>query len=323
MDQMSDSRTAALAKAKLRRPASREVISLDGASSFRFYVHDEPHPFASWHYHPEYEVHLILKSSGRFVLGDAIGSYAPGQLTVIGPNLPHAWIADRAPDERLTDAHAVLHFSDGWIRACQDAMPELRSLDSLLSRSGRGIQFHRAARDRAAEALLAIRDAADGAERVVRALDLLRILAAAPVEEATPVVRAWVPHLDDGGPSGPLSRAIDYIFENLATGVKLHDAARIATMSDSAFSRYFKARSGQKFTDMVRQLRLTQACRLLESTDEPITAIATTVGYSNLSNFNRQFLQTYGKTPRQQRAESRMAAGKKHDSDGIGRLDGE
>lgn len=320
---MSESRSATIAKAKLRRPASREVIRLDGASSFRFYVHDEPHPFASWHYHPEYEVHLILKSSGRFVVGDAIGSYGPGQLMLIGPNLPHAWIADREPDERLTDAHAVLHFTDGWIRACQAAMPELQALDPLLQRSGRGIQFHRAACARATGALLAIRDADEGAERVVRALDLLRILAAASLDDATPVVRAWVPQLDDGGPSGPMSRAIDYIFENLATGVRLHDAARIATMSDSAFSRYFKARSGQSFTDMVRQLRLTQACRLLESTDEPITAIATTVGYSNLSNFNRQFLQTYGKTPRQQRAESRMTAGTGHGADGNGRLDGE
>ena len=320
---MSEGGTTTIATAKLRRPASREVITLDGASSFRFYVHDEPHPFASWHYHPEYEVHLILKSSGRFVLGDVIGSYVPGQLMLIGPNLPHSWIADREPREHLPDAHAVLHFTDGWIRACQAAMPELRALDSLLRRSGRGIEFHRAARARATSALLAIRDAAEGAERVVRALDLLRILAAAPLEDATPVVRAWVPHLDDGGPPGPLSRAIDYIFENLATGVRLHDAARIATMSDSAFSRYFKARSGQKFTDMVRQLRLTQACRLLESTDEPITAIATTVGYSNLSNFNRQFLQTYGKTPRQQRAESRVRAGNSYGEQEIGRVDGE
>ena len=84
MEQLSES-TTSIAKAKLRRPASREVITLDGATSFRFYVHDEPHPFASWHYHPEYEVHLILKSSGRFVVGDAIGSYAPGQLMLIGP----------------------------------------------------------------------------------------------------------------------------------------------------------------------------------------------------------------------------------------------
>lgn len=316
---MSETRTATIAKAKLRRAASREVIKLDGASSFRFYVHDEPHPFASWHYHPEYEVHLILRSSGRFVLGDVIGSYIPGQLMLIGPNLPHAWIADREPDQHLTDAHAVLHFTEGWIRACQAAMPELQVLDSLLRRSGRGIQFHRAACARATNALLAIRDAEEGAERVVRALDLLRILAAAPIEDATPVVRAWVPQLDDGGSAGPLSRAIDYIVDNLATGVRLHDAARIAAMSDSAFSRYFKARSGQKFTDMVRQLRLTQACRLLESTDEPITAIATTVGYSNLSNFNRQFLQTYGKTPRQQRAESRVTAGKDQGAYAIGR----
>lgn len=72
-------------------------------------------------------------------------------------------------------------------------------------------------------------------------------------------------------------------------------------MSESAFSRYFKAASGSTFTDMVRRLRLTRACWLLERTEMPIASIASTVGYRNLSNFNRQFLRSYGTTPREYR----------------------
>jgi AraC-like DNA-binding protein len=72
-------------------------------------------------------------------------------------------------------------------------------------------------------------------------------------------------------------------------------------MSDSTFSRYFKAASGQTFTDMVMQLPLTRACRLLRRTTDSVADIATSVGYQNLSNFNRQFLRAYGMTPRQYR----------------------
>lgn len=89
--------------------------------------------------------------------------------------------------------------------------------------------------------------------------------------------------------------------ENLSERVRLSEAARLASMSDSIFSRYFKAASGQTFTEMVRQLRLTRARRLLERTDDSVAAIAASVGYQNLSNFNRQFLQAHGMTPRQYR----------------------
>ncbi|KRA25987.1 hypothetical protein ASD65_08630 [Microbacterium sp. Root61] len=284
-----------------RRPAVREVIPADRDTSVRFYLHDDPHPFARWNYHPEYELHLILASSGRYVVGDVVGSYGPGQLMLVGPNLPHRWIADREAGQVIPDAHAVLHFSEEWVRACQAAMPELRGLNPLLRRSARGLEFHGPSAVRGADAVHRVREASEGMERVVRVLELLRTLATAPGEDTRLLVRDWVPFSDDEDASALVSHAIEYILEHLRTGVHLHDAARRAAMSDSAFSRYFKLASGQTFTDMSRQLRLTQACRLLESTKEPIAWIATEVGYANLSNFNRQFLRAYGVTPRQYR----------------------
>ena len=287
----------------LRRRAVREVIAADPVASFRFYVHEEPHPYAGWHYHPEYEVHLILRTSGRYVVGDAVGAYDPGQLVLVGPGLPHHWIAD-AGGGSLADTHAVLHFSDAWVRGCQAAVPELRALDPLLARSAHGIEFRGTAATTGAAALLAVRDAEPGMDRVVRVLDLLRVLAGSPPDEQRLVVQSWRADVE-GADSELISRAIDHILENLATGVHLHEAARQAAMSDSAFSRHFKAGSGQTFTDMVRRLRLTQACRLLETTRDPVAAVAGAVGYANLSNFNRQFRRAYGVTPREYRTAAR------------------
>ena len=303
---MKDAATALESRAAgtLRRRAVREVIAGDPVSSSRFYVHEEPHPFAGWHYHPEYEVHLILRSSGRYVVGDAVGAYDPGQLVLLGPDLPHHWIADRDGHEPLDDAHAVLHFGDAWVRGCQAAVPELRALDPLLARSAHGIEFRGATAAAGARALLAVRDAEPGMERAVRVLDLLRVLATGPQDDQRPLVRAWRATVP-GADSELIGRAVDYILDHLAEGVHLHEAARRAAMSESAFSRYFKAGSGQTFTDMVRRLRLTQACRLLETTDDPVATIAGAVGYANLSNFNRQFRRAYGITPRQHRTAAR------------------
>jgi AraC-like DNA-binding protein len=76
-------------------------------------------------------------------------------------------------------------------------------------------------------------------------------------------------------------------------------------MTDSAFSRYFKRMSGQTFSDTVRKLRLAQACKLLEDSDLPVSAICYRVGYTNLSNFNRQFRAQHGITPSEFRRANR------------------
>ena len=51
---------------------------------------DEAIPF-QWHHHPEFELTLTLNSRGERFIGDHVGSYEPGDLVLVGPNLPHSW----------------------------------------------------------------------------------------------------------------------------------------------------------------------------------------------------------------------------------------
>ena len=45
-----------------------------------------------------------------------------------------------------------------------------------------------------------------------------------------------------------------------------------------------------------------RACRLLAESDLPVTDVALSCGYTNLSNFNRQFLRRKGMPPSRFRA---------------------
>ena len=60
--------------------------------------HGFPTPLARWHYHDEYELHLITATSGKVFVGDWIGQFQPGHLVLTGPRLPHNWISMDLPE---------------------------------------------------------------------------------------------------------------------------------------------------------------------------------------------------------------------------------
>jgi AraC-like DNA-binding protein len=96
----------------------------------------------------------------------------------------------------------------------------------------------------------------------------------------------------DAGEAG-----LSYIFDNLTGDIRLSTAARLAYMSEPTFSKYFKTATGMTFSSMVKKLRIAYARRLLDTTEDSIGQVATQSGYSNLANFNRQFLAEVGMTP--------------------------
>jgi hypothetical protein len=61
------------------------------SDSFVVYERNDPDFAFDLHYHPEYELTLIIKSRGQRLVGDCIADYGPGDLVLLGPNLPHTW----------------------------------------------------------------------------------------------------------------------------------------------------------------------------------------------------------------------------------------
>ena len=292
-------RTAAHASHLMHAAAAREVITPDPSRSVRAFVHDYPTPIAGWHYHPELEIHLITAGTGTVIVGDHVGSFGPGQVCLIGSGLPHDWVSDLAPGEVIVGRDHVIQFDLGWLRSCQAVMPELLEIDTLIRESARGLVFDGSAGAAAGEAIRRV-TASRGADRLAHVLRLLVVLNDATAERR-PLAREWFTNAGDRNSRAAVEAGISYIFDNLDGDVTLSGAARLAHMSDSAFSRYFKSASGLTFSAMIRKLRIANACRLLEAGDLGVSAIASTIGYNNLANFNRQFLAEMGMTPREYR----------------------
>lgn len=73
--------------------------------------------------------------------------------------------------------------------------------------------------------------------------------------------------------------------------------ADLCGCSESHFMRWFKKMTGSSFTAYLNERRLAAAAEMLRRSDEKILTLAQSVGFRNLSNFNRQFLARYGMTP--------------------------
>lgn len=281
------------------KSASFEYVLTRADESFLWRRDGYPWERNVWNFHPEVEIHLITNASGIQMVGDHIGEFKPGNLCVVGSNLPHDWVTPVKPGEFIEGRDIVIQFHPDRFAGASALLPELSSMSEFLSRAQRGLLFHGKSRD-GAETLILEMEHQSGAERLGTFLSLLALFQA--TDEWTYLSsQAYSPDLEHGSLDA-LQRALSHIFANLSEEIRLPELAEKAGMSESAFSRFFKKNSGHSFTDHVNQLRIWKASQLLAETDMPVTDVCFEVGYRNLSNFNRTFLRHHGITPSKYRS---------------------
>lgn len=272
-----------------------EVVQIRRGESFKAWSHGYPFHTVRWHFHPEYEIHQVVATSGRYFVGDFIGQFEPGNLVLTGPNLPHNWVSDLPVDVAIPLRGRIIQFSEEFIGDTMKLMPELSSLGALLESSRRGVLFSGSTSKELAP-LMEELVAATGVRRIELFMMILGTLCRA--RGALPL--SSPDYLPD--PSGYMSvgmnKALAFIRENLTQPFGEADLATIAGQSQSAFSRSFRRHTGMSLVQYVKRLRINLACQILMSDEHAsITDICFQVGFNNLSNFNRQFLAEKGMPP--------------------------
>ena len=267
--------------------ATLELVDVAGTDTFKIWSHGYPFRTVRWHYHPEYEVHLVTATRGRVFVGDHIGPFGPGHLVLAGPNLPHNWISDTSPGEVVEQRCIVLQFTEATAQRIGAALPELRPLAGLLRESARGLQFSQAAGAAALPVLSALLGSA-GVRRVSLFFELLGILLSD--ERRTKLASVGYQPTPEEYSTLPLNHVLAHIDRNLASDLRETDLAALSGYTASAFSRAFRRHTGLSFVDYVNSLRINRACELLIRGQHRVADICFEVGFNNLSNFNRQFL---------------------------------
>lgn len=254
-----------------------------------------------WHYHPEYELVLVLKSSGRRMVGDHIGYFKEGDLVFMGSMLPHVWVNDPVylngkashPAEAI-----VIHFKEDFLGNGFFGIPEMEAMKRFLHSSKRGIALQGKTREKI-NSIMKKMMPLNGIQRLASLVSIFDILSdTAEYELLASPEFADNPEKKE---SNRLGEVMEYIMRNFDEDITLPKAASMANMGLTTFCNFFKENYRVTFVEYLNIVRVGHACKLLSANDQTIAEVAYSCGFGTLANFNRQFKKYKGMTPSEYR----------------------
>jgi len=259
----------------------------------RCLAHGFPTPLARWHHHDELELHLIVATSGKAFVGDWIGPFDPGHLVLTGPRLPHNWVSMDLPEGGVAQRDLVIQFLRDPLLCAAQQLPELAECLPLLERARHGIEFF--GLGAAAQAHWQRCKSSHGLRRAAAFFDYLAELAHCTDYRLLSSVQMQAQ--DDDAGLEQINVIVNRLTADVGQPLMAAELAAELGMSESRFSRFFRRATGNNFTDFVNRVRINRACQLLMETDRKVGDIGYEVGFNNLANFNRRFLEIKGLTP--------------------------
>ncbi|HEX6429268.1 MAG TPA: AraC family transcriptional regulator, partial [Niastella sp.] len=247
------------------------------------------------HYHEEFELNFIQNAkNARRVIGDHIEDIDELELVLVGSNLQHAWFTHHCKGKEIREITIQFHkdlFDEKLLRRNQ-----LSFIRTMLEKSLRGILFSKETTQQLAPRIMELNQM-QGFDSVLELMSILhdlsisrnmRILSDASFNNTEQYTYN----------SRRIEKTLEYMNQNFDKPITLNEVARLANMSDAAFSRFFKQRTGNTFIDSLTEIRLGHASRMLIDTTQSIAEVAYHCGFNNISNFNRIFKKKKSCTPK-------------------------
>ena len=249
-----------------------------------------------WHYHPEIEIVHFYRGYGTQFIGDHISRFGPGDIALVGSNLPHFWKFDDLfyHHDGQGPYATVIHFFEHFLGERFLHLPEARHVRALLERAKRGLLI----RGSDAEKIGDLIEDTYQSQGLYKILSLLSCLIEFSACDDIVTLSSLGFKYDFHELENKRINAIyNYTFSNFQKKIKLDDVSAIAGMITNSFCRYFKHRTGKTYSDFLTEIRIAYACKLLISNQMSVKQICFESGFNNFSCFHEYFKKATGKTP--------------------------
>ncbi|GGF36234.1 AraC family transcriptional regulator [Echinicola rosea] len=257
----------------------------DPVLSFSYNKKDFETPY---HFHPEFELTYIMESSGIRYVGNNISDYQPGDLVMLGKNLPHCWKNEHS--EHQSSRSLVLQ----WREEIIPELPWFEKIRQLHKDAERGLYFLPDAKEDILRAMQAVLHSTglDKYQAMVGLLDLM-------TNKGKFIKLAGSSYSSDlsHDTNDRLQAVQQYVNNHYQGKIKLKDIADHLHMSEQSFSRFFSKTWKKPFFVFLNEYRINIASRVILETDKQMTEIAFECGYESLAFFYKQFKKFKKHTP--------------------------
>ena len=263
---------------------SFEFVKLGDSSSIKVKTYNRKKMNVPFHYHPEHEIVLVLKGSGKVIISDSVTTYARGELFIIGGSIPHLFVDD--------DPHAnekpgnntkvlVVQFKEDLFKNILH-LPEFFYAGRFLSKIGHGIKVSR---------LSGLHDkvvSLSHAQGIEKFNILTYIFDHLERKRKYEIIAREICYEMPGTPER-IRQVHSFLAGNFTQNISIEEAAKAVHLSKTSFCRFLKNTTQKTFTEHLNELRIHKACKLLRETSFTVTQICYEVGFNNISYFYRQF----------------------------------
>ena len=276
-----------------------KLLKVPRTPAHSFSVREDRDPFINnrWHYHAEVELIIFHQGSGTQFVGDHIKRFQPGDIILVGSNLPHYW---RYDDVHFNEAEkkpvhsTVIHFSENfWGDSFLD-LPETKPIRSLLEKARRGILVSAREGEKIPELIRNIQ-AVEGVGRIIALIECLSAFTASSRLQLLSSI-GFRPDFSEQE-NDRINAIYDHTFQYFTRKIYLEEVAAVAGLVPNSFCRYFKSRTGKTYTQFLTEIRIGHACKLLLDNRISIKQLCYESGFNNFTCFHKNFRAITGKSP--------------------------
>lgn len=250
-----------------------------------------------WHYHPELEIHHVVKGKGVRFIGDNISKFEDGDIILMGANIPHTWRCDEEYFSGQSQEKAeaiIIHFLPSFLGDHFHSLPEAYMYPQLLQSSLQAMSFYGNTKTKLSTLVLKMLES-DGFEKVSIMLHIIDIICR--TTEFEKVVTPQTFNKINEADRERINQICTYVLENYKKNITIQSVAEMIHLSETSFCRYFKNITKKTFLDFLIEIRISHACKLLLNEFMRIESISSECGFNNIANFYRHFKKITGSTP--------------------------
>lgn len=272
------------------REIQQEITPVESDDLFIVLDHDNAKFDYPIHCHSEYEINLVMHTSGSRIIGSTQYDFEGIDLVLISPFVPHVWKSELFENKVVT-----IQFSGEMLDFPMMGKRQFKDLRELLKNSVPAAAFSVTDESEVVKSILSLHEE-NGFRSVISFLNLLDALSGTPYMVLGDSFNYIRP-----SKSRRIARVCAWTDKNMNRQIKLEEVAGLVNMSPSAFSHFFRHHTALSYITYLNGQRISKACRMLETTMMSVSEICYECGFNNKSNFNRIFMKMKNMSPTEYR----------------------